>query len=41
MTEPVEVAGRRIDTHARIALTWASANRDERVFGDPYGFRLD
>lgn len=38
MTERVEVAGRRIDTHARIALMWASANRDERVFGDPGGF---
>lgn len=40
-TAPVEVAGRRIGAQERITLIWASANRDEKVFGDPDEFRLD
>jgi cytochrome P450 len=37
----VEIGGRRLDAGARISLIWASANRDEAVFGDPDEFRLD
>jgi cytochrome P450 len=37
-TRPVEVAGRHIDARERITLIWASANRDEAVFGDPDAF---
>ncbi|MBN8955161.1 MAG: cytochrome P450 [Rhizobiales bacterium] len=40
-TRPVEIGGRRIATGERITLIWASANRDEGVFGDPDEFRLD
>jgi len=40
-TRPVEIAGRRLEAGERISLIWASANRDETVFGDPDGFRLD
>jgi cytochrome P450 len=40
-TRPVEIAGRRLEAGARISLIWASANRDEAVFGDPDEFRLD
>jgi cytochrome P450 len=40
-TRPVEIAGRRLAAGARISLIWASANRDEAVFGDPDAFRLD
>jgi cytochrome P450 len=40
-TRPVEVGGRRIAAGERITLIWASANRDEAVFGDPDEFRLD
>lgn len=35
---PVEVDGRRIDAGERVTLIWASANRDEAVFGDPDAF---
>jgi len=35
-TRLVEIGGRRI-----ASLMWASANRDEAVFGDPDEFRLD
>lgn len=34
-TRPVVVGGRRIPAGARVTLIWASANRDEAVFGDP------
>lgn len=37
----VEVGGRSIEAGERIALMWASANRDEQIFGDPDEFRLD
>jgi cytochrome P450 len=40
-TRPVEIGGRWIATGERITLIWASANRDEGVFGDPDEFRLD
>ncbi len=40
-TRPVEIGGRRIESGERITLIWASANRDEAVFGDPDDYRLD
>ncbi|WP_292937821.1 cytochrome P450 [Noviherbaspirillum sp.] len=38
---PVEIAGRQFAAGERITLMWASANRDEEVFGNPDEFRLD
>lgn len=40
-TRPVEIAGRQFAAGERITLMWASANRDEEVFGNPDEFRLD
>lgn len=40
-TKPVEIGGRHVPAGERISLIWASANRDEAVFGDPDEFRLD
>ncbi|RUM95114.1 cytochrome P450 [Pseudaminobacter arsenicus] len=40
-TRSVEIGGRQIAAGERITLMWASANRDEAVFGNPYEFRLD
>ncbi len=40
-TRAVELDGRRIEAGERISLIWASANRDETVFGNPDEFRLD
>lgn len=40
-TRPVEIGGRSIGAGQRITLMWASANRDEAVFGDPDELRLD
>jgi cytochrome P450 len=40
-TKPIEIGGRKIAAGERITLMWASANRDEAVFGDPDEFRLD
>lgn len=40
-TRPVELGGHALPAGARITLMWASANRDEAVFGDPDEFRLD
>lgn len=40
-TRAVEIGGRRIAAGERITLLWASADRDEEVFGDPDAFRLD
>ena len=39
--EEVELGGRKLTTESRITIIWASANRDEAVFGDPDEFRLD
>ena len=40
-TRAVEIGGRRIAAGERVTLLWASANRDEAVFGDPDELRLD
>lgn len=40
-TRPVQIGDRRLDAGERVSLIWASANRDEAVFGDPDAFRLD
>ena len=40
-TKSVKIAGREVPIGQRITLIWASANRDETVFGDPDEFRLD
>jgi len=40
-TRPVEIGGHRIAAGERVTVLWASANRDEAVFGDPDEFRLD
>lgn len=40
-TKDVELGGRELPAGTRIAVLWASANRDEAVFGDPDEFRLD
>lgn len=40
-TRPVEIGGRMIPAGERITLMWASANRDEAIFGNPDEFRLD
>jgi len=40
-TRPVELGGRHLDAGERVTVLWASANRDEAVFGDPDEFRLD
>jgi cytochrome P450 len=39
--QPTEVAGTGLVPGDRVTLMWASANRDEAVFGDPDKFRLD
>ncbi|MGO2132559.1 MAG: cytochrome P450 [Halomonas sp.] len=38
-TRPVTIGGREIPAGERISLLWASANRDEKVFGDPDAFQ--
>jgi len=40
-TKQVTLGGRTLAKGSRIALNWASANRDEAVFGDPDELRLD
>jgi cytochrome P450 len=40
-TCPVKIRDRELAAGERIAIIWASANRDEEVFGDPDEFRLD
>lgn len=40
-TKRVELGGQTLETGDRITILWASANRDEAVFGDPDEFRLD
>lgn len=34
-TRQVEIGGRTLEAGTRLSLIWASANRDEAVFGDP------
>ena len=40
-TEDCEVRGMKIRAGDQLALFWASANRDEDVFEDPFTFRID
>lgn len=40
-TKNVEISGHKIDSGTRLGVLWASANRDETVFGNPDEFRLD
>ena len=40
-TRDVTLHDREIPAESRVNLVWASANRDESVFGDPDEFRLD
>ena len=40
-TQDVELAGTKIREGETVALYYASANRDETVFGDPFDFRVD
>jgi cholest-4-en-3-one 26-monooxygenase len=40
-TEDCELHGQRIRAGDKVALYWASANRDEEVFEDPFEFRID
>lgn len=40
-TEDYELRGTKIRTGDQVALYFASANRDEEVFGDPFVFRVD
>lgn len=40
-TRAVRLAGRDVPAQAHLMVVWASANRDEEVFGDPDEFRLD
>lgn len=40
-TRPVELDGCPLQAGDRISILWASANRDEAVFGNPDEFRLD
>jgi cytochrome P450 len=40
-TEDCEVRGERIRAGEQVALYFASANRDEEVFDDPFAFRAD
>lgn len=40
-TKPVTIGGRDIPKGERVMVLWASANRDEEVFGNPDEFRLD
>jgi len=40
-TEDCEIRGATIRAGEQVALYWASANRDEEVFADPFAFRVD
>ena len=40
-TEDYELHGSGIHAGDKVALYWASANRDEEVFEDPFEFRID
>lgn len=41
VSRPAELGGRTFKSGERMTLMWASANRDEQVFGNPDEFRLD
>ncbi|HEY8513892.1 MAG TPA: cytochrome P450 [Candidatus Binatia bacterium] len=38
VTQPVELSGQKLDTGDKVILYYASANRDEDVFEDPFRF---
>ncbi len=40
-TEDCEIRGQKISAGDKVALFYASANRDEEVFEDPFEFRVD
>jgi cytochrome P450 len=40
-TQDTELGGQAIAAGDQVALYWASANRDEEVFDDPFTFRVD
>ncbi len=40
-TQDCELHGQKIHAGDKVALYWASANRDEDVFEDPFEFRVD
>jgi len=40
-TEPSEIHGVEIPAGDNVAIFFASGNRDEEVFGDPFAFRID
>lgn len=40
-TRPVDIGGKTLAAGERVTLIWASANRDEAIFGEPDDFRLD
>ncbi len=40
-TEDCELRGMQVHAGDKVALFYASANRDEEVFGDPFEFRID
>ncbi len=40
-TEDCDLHGQKIHAGDKVALYWASANRDEEVFEDPFRFRID
>jgi cholest-4-en-3-one 26-monooxygenase len=40
-TEDCELRGKKIRAGDKVALYWASANRDEEIFEDPFEFRID
>ncbi len=40
-TRAVDLGGQRLEAGDKVALYFASANFDESVFDDPYGFKLD
>ncbi len=41
MTEDYELRGQRMEAGDRLVMFYASANRDEEVFDEPFAFRID